>query len=708
MSLAHLQFYKIQRLLCAAFGPKVSTGFGSLGARDCLGRAVFQATFLMPASICRDCVRVGDCLFGSFVCQLLAVEIHFLEENKSRELRELRKRRKKWARPINQSRRSREFCPRELCSSSVTVFSLWDSSRKHFQRLGNSCKSHTVESHTNTQSQVNQATKSATQKHFGNTSEALQPLGSSTRSASMTPRDCLAASLALLLASCLLAAAHQQLQEPQNTTSPLLGAPQTGEPSSRQAELPKEGGSAAPEAARSVAEEEPKEAAESATVIPSDSPPVLSLAAGEPNPEDTPTRTTVKKELAQTSTAAPQTVSGESERVSNGNQTVSGGSSIIQTPQTVSGAARTPQTVAGEALAAALPAVQQVAGQLAEGTLRGQPSSEAEAEGRLMARPASFFSGESAEALGDFAPMDCHLRNVDLCFAGLIGAMGKLLPETEREFEARCDEMRATSSCLALYNKRCASLKAFALLAPVSAGDALAAMPAQVRAAAHSPALALPAELAPEASRAHAARADPAARNNQVGVADLASACEPTERQRPEQQEIRRRIFQLAGCLNGRVPKLTPCLDDLKAAIQIFYEPRRSIPLRPTCCALSRFRSCSTQALDQVCGLRSFDQLLASFGQRSAPIGLLAALERLCNAGQRAQMVAQPGRKSLADSREPQAREELHKSAYCADVLPPSGLRAPQRRGRKASKLAKALDLISFAPAAQDSTLVGR
>ena len=282
----------------------------------------------------------------------------------------------------------------------------------------------------------------------------------------------------------------------------------------------------------------------------------------------------------------------------------------------------------------------------------------------LFPSSSSFFRPDALELL---PPADCHLRNLDYCFAGLLGSAGsgRLLAETEPEFESRCDELRATANCLALFNQRCQSANIFALLSPSTqlkaGGQSFAQLLQPIKQ------VSLPTSVS-EALQESQAR---------VSLADLAQACEPSERKKPSQQLLRRRTFQLAKCLNPRLHLIRPCLEDLRTAVQVFYEPRGLLPLRPSCCALSRFRRCSVAALDRVCGLQASEQLIDSFGQRSAPVALLRSMERICATT---------------------SGDLHHSSAYCAEVLPPSGMRLPHRRGRKASKLARALDLISFAP----------
>lgn len=282
----------------------------------------------------------------------------------------------------------------------------------------------------------------------------------------------------------------------------------------------------------------------------------------------------------------------------------------------------------------------------------------------LLPQNTSLFNRDAVD-LSALGQMDCHLRNLDYCLAGMLGSFQRALPETSAELEVRCDEMRATTSCLALFNKRCHSFKVFAALVPFiqqqtsplvrSSGLGTTKLESQVE----SLLMNRPAR-------------------GRILTADLMSICEPEAKKSEANGELRKRIFEMAKCINSRVPRMSHCFEDLKTALQLFYEPTRSLPLRPSCCALSRFRHCSSEALDNVCGLSSFDQLIDSLGSQSGPFTMVRSIDRVCR---------------LATD---------HRSAYCAEVLPPSGMKAPQRRGRKASKLAKALDLISFAQPDQE------
>ena len=276
--------------------------------------------------------------------------------------------------------------------------------------------------------------------------------------------------------------------------------------------------------------------------------------------------------------------------------------------------------------------------------------------------------------------LDCHLRNVDLCLAGALASSTKALPETDAELEARCDESKAASACLAVYYERCQPLGVLAPLLKSVTGTAEDTSP-----------LAATALSAADQVHADAARREPQSAENAAPLSadgaaaqqlprpsDLAALCEPDAKQRDSILRLRAQLFKLANCVNPRLPLIRPCINDLKAALQVFYEQTRSLPVRQSCCALSRFRKCASDALDNVCGLSSLDGLIASIsggggGQSSGSLSMVRSIKRVC-------------KQSSSDFRSP----------FCVEVLPPSGMRVPRQRGKKASKLAKALDLISF------------
>lgn len=324
----------------------------------------------------------------------------------------------------------------------------------------------------------------------------------------------------------------------------------------------------------------------------------------------------------------------------------------------------------------------------------GNGSSEADESGPidgLLPKGTSLFNRDSVDA-SQLVEIDCHMRNLDYCMAGLMSSAQKMLPETDSEFETRCDEMRAASSCMAVYNKRCSTFKIFALLAPFSqaaGGPGTGSMSELAeRQSKLMGQLGNELRLAPQLESQLLNKRTSATNSTSGGrvtVANLMQLCEPSARNLPANRELRQSLFELSKCTNQRMPKLNACLEDLKAAAQIFYEPRRVLPMKPTCCAIARFRACASEALDRVCGLSSFEQLLESMGSTggsggssASPLGLLKTIDRVCR----------------------QATD--HKSAYCQEVLPPIGMRTPHRRGSKASKLAKALDLFSMAPAVQE------
>lgn len=267
--------------------------------------------------------------------------------------------------------------------------------------------------------------------------------------------------------------------------------------------------------------------------------------------------------------------------------------------------------------------------------------------------------GRDSINLDQLNQIDCHLRNIDFCFAGLLGASAKMLPETDSELDARCDEMRVTASCLAIYNERCSSYKAYGVLAP------LMQMQGSKRGA----------QLVPKELQSIQIPLDvgkPELNEQNVTLTDLMDICETEAIKHTGVRAIRKRLFSLGKCLNARLPQLAPCLEDLKVSLQLAYEPARMLPLKPSCCAISRFRHCATDALDNVCGLSSFESLVNSLASMSSTGNSLKLAERIC--------------RNSSD----------HKSEYCQEMLPPPGTKIATRRKNKASKLAKALDLLSF------------
>lgn len=266
---------------------------------------------------------------------------------------------------------------------------------------------------------------------------------------------------------------------------------------------------------------------------------------------------------------------------------------------------------------------------------------------------------------------DCHLRNLDLCYAGLLASFQKLLPEVDAELNARCDEMKAAGACVAAYAANCNADRVLTYLAPISAtlDTALAAapelneLPARVDQLVESGAPLDDAWAALNASSPELARELAG-----VGLADLARVCDPRALSQKSTKLVRHRLFKLGKCVNARMPAITPCLDDLKNALQLVFELNGKLQLKPTCCAIARFRSCATAAIDNVCQLGSIAQLEASLS--SGPASFMTSLARVC--------------RGSAESRE------------CLALLPPAGMKAPLRRGRKASKIAKVLEMFQF------------
>lgn len=326
--------------------------------------------------------------------------------------------------------------------------------------------------------------------------------------------------------------------------------------------------------------------------------------------------------------------------------------------------------------------------QRAEGSAAENAASEVEDQSVADLLPDSrkLFNKESLD-VESLEQIDCHLRNLDFCYAGLLGSMSNFLPETDQELQVRCDEYKVAMSCLAIYNKRCQSFKIFEALIPmirndqsifinqqqqiVQLRDQLTANGVDINSLPSTQLMAAQNNSLVQSSPLGSLTKDLSAGN----LNGFMSLCEPDERENSaaESGKLRARLFELAKCVNKRVNLLRPCIDDLKAALQIFYEPGRVLPLKPSCCAMSRFQYCARQALDGICGLNSFNQLeSALMGNSGSSSQVFKVVERVCR------------------------QANKFDSPFCKELLPPSGLRAPQRRGSKASKLAKALDLVSF------------
>lgn len=288
----------------------------------------------------------------------------------------------------------------------------------------------------------------------------------------------------------------------------------------------------------------------------------------------------------------------------------------------------------------------------------------------LISKDKSLFQEDSLSTQ-NLGHMDCHLRNIDYCFAGLLATSTHILPENDIEFEVRCDEIKATTSCVAVFNQRCQTMKVFAAFGPITGIDETnEVVPQELRDTPMIP-----------AAEQLILNKDGTTGNNDVEIkySDLINICQPSAKRTKANRILRQRLFQIGRCINQRLPQLAPCIEDLKTALQLFFEPTRSLPLKPTCCAINRFRACSMDALDNVCGLSSFKELEKSLSSLSSN-NVFTALDRVCKQS-----------------------TKLYDFKSCSDVLPPSGMKISQRTGRKASKLVRALDLIQFAPGVSQS-----
>lgn len=265
------------------------------------------------------------------------------------------------------------------------------------------------------------------------------------------------------------------------------------------------------------------------------------------------------------------------------------------------------------------------------------------------------------EALDD---MDCHLRNMDYCLAGVIGSAGKMLPENDAALESRCDEMVATTTCMSVFENRCETFRLFRQLIPqanMGSGNVLSGKKLAEQAKSFNISL----------DQVSSQLGGAAVTGDKFELTDLLKVCDKSEKGTPKNTAVRQKLFEMSKCVNARLPSLKPCIDDVKTAMQLIYEPNRTLQRKPACCAWGRFRDCATKALDNVCGFQSFSQLEQTL--QAGPLSMLKSFTRACDI------------------------EPDFKSDFCVQALPPSGLKVPARRGQKASKFARILDLVQFA-----------
>lgn len=286
------------------------------------------------------------------------------------------------------------------------------------------------------------------------------------------------------------------------------------------------------------------------------------------------------------------------------------------------------------------------------------------------------FFDSSAKIVDQLSLTDCHLRNLDLCFAGIMSAIGqRVLPETDSELNVRCDEMRAASQCAIAFASRCNSDRLLDMLAPFSRpldsqlnelqAPELRKMPERIEELLNN-------DLLDEAWKfLNASEPQLTQQLTSINGYEMSRICDPKAKNTPKIKLMRHRMFKLGKCVNARLPALSPCLDDAKNAFQLIYEVNNRLEVKGTCCAVGRFRQCASVALDNVCELGSLNQLEASLNKIAG--GFMGSLTKVCH-------IMAPD------------------SEYCITVLPPPGTKAPLRRGRKASRVAKLFEMIKFAP----------
>lgn len=213
----------------------------------------------------------------------------------------------------------------------------------------------------------------------------------------------------------------------------------------------------------------------------------------------------------------------------------------------------------------------------------------------------------------------CHLRTIDLCYAGLLASMQKPLPTTDEEIDIKCEEVQAALDCVITYNSRCSTLQIF--------GGAMS-----------------PIDIYEDTPK---------------GFKFCGNSTDK------DSKMLRKKVKELAPCVNERLSSLKRCFSDFQTAVVIFHEPPKPLPTKPLCCALDRFRTCSQDVLDGACGFGSFKEFEAAM-MNSMP----RVFDTVC-------------------------RQAKYKTKFCVDILPPTGTPTPVRRGKNASKIGKILSLFS-------------
>lgn len=299
------------------------------------------------------------------------------------------------------------------------------------------------------------------------------------------------------------------------------------------------------------------------------------------------------------------------------------------------------------------------------------------------------FFDDDAKFDGALFESDCHMRNLDLCYAGILASFTKILPETEAELNSRCDEIKASSQCFIAYSARCQANRALTYLAPHASS-----LPRQLDIASLSK---VPIEQIKELPKQidelidnslltnaslddvwkQLETSDPALSKQLASISDFSKICDPRSLSTNKIKLIRHRIFKLAKCVNARMTVLMPCIEDLKNALQLVYDLNGKLSLKPTCCAISRFRACAMNSMDNICDLGSTIQLESSLSK--GPASFMSSIGRICRGASN------------------------FESPECKSILPPVGMKAPLRRGRKASKIAKVLEMIQLTPRTNDA-----
>jgi len=168
------------------------------------------------------------------------------------------------------------------------------------------------------------------------------------------------------------------------------------------------------------------------------------------------------------------------------------------------------------------------------------------------------------------AQSSCHLRELDLCAAGVLGYAQRGYPTTDNDLNKMCGAIREAQNCIKSFTQRCSTSQQRGFIDLFLQG----------------------------------------------GLGGLSEFCK-------QGSQIRKTYLTHASCLNRAQRNQRPCLKDFQTGVEVFTQMTWDKQLKTGCCAIRRLRDCNDKVIRQVCGdeaVNSLEEMTSSLMPKVAKL----------------------------------------------------------------------------------------